>query len=118
MNEIVQKLIEMGWDNSGNDLFSPDSRFKANIIYIPGADLYEVRLALTGIFDKWISLGGTRTFDDSEKVTKFFESKKYMTSAYEELLILLADNLHSDPSAVEFMGKIVDMTVEWFNKEN
>ena len=123
MNEtdyIVQKLVEMGWEDNGNglggDIFSSDLKFKTDISYFPDADLYEVRLALTGIFDRWANSGSTRIFDSKEKVVKFFESKKYMTAAYEEALMLLEDNFPSDSTAVELMDKIINMTIEWFNE--
>lgn len=120
IDEIIQKLVELGWEDNGNglggDIFSPDTKFIADIGYIPGADLYKVRVALTGIFDRWANSGVVRMFDSKEKVINFFESRKYMTAAYEEALMLLEDNFPSDSTAVELMNKIINMTIEWFNE--
>lgn len=125
MNEtdyIVQKLVELGWDDCGDglggDIFSPDAKFKADISYLPRLNWYEVRVALTGIFDRWANSGITRVFKDKGVVLDFFRSKAYMTTAYKEALRILEEDISNDSSAVELMDKIVDMTVEWFNKES
>ena len=127
IDDIIQKLVELGWEDNGGglggDLFSPDLKFIADISYLPHLGWYEVRVALTGIFDRWANSGVTRLFKDKRIVLDFFKSKAYMTAAYEEAMMLLEENLSDDSSAVEpmnriveLMDKIIDMTIDWFNE--
>lgn len=115
MEEIVQKLIDLGWEDCNGEFFSKDGRFKADI-FCDINDHYTVKIALLCIFDRWANSGVQRTFDSKEKIINFFENKTYMTVAYEEALHLIGENLADYPSAVELMEKIIDMSIDWFHE--
>lgn len=118
MEYITQKLIELGWEDYYGEFYSKDGRFKADIIYYENCDIYYVRVALVGIFDRWANSGTQRSFDSKKKVIHFFENKIYMTAAYEEALSLIEENLADYPSAsaIELMNKIIDMSIDWFHE--
>lgn len=116
MEYIVQKLIDLGWEDCNGEFFSNDGRFKADIT--ENHDIYIVRVALVGIFDRWVNSGVERIFDSKENAIHFFKNKMYMAAAYEEALSLIEENLADYPSTsiIKLMNKIIDMSIDWFHE--